>query len=100
MIAVLLLLATPAAAADDSGEVTDTGLTVTHGWLLYVGIPVALFAVIALLAALPRLIHRPRYRPGRPWPHDPLWFAGPEEPDAALAGARPLPGTGGASGDW
>lgn len=63
-------------------------------------ITVGLFVVISLLAALPRLLTRPRYRPGKPWPYDPLWFAGPENPDAALSGARALRGTGGASGDW
>ena len=54
-----------------------------------------------LHAALPSMLKRPRYRPGRPWKHDPLWFNGPDDPDAAVAKARPgASGRGGASAEW
>jgi hypothetical protein len=95
-----LLAAAPAFALDD-GEQPGKGL----GWgmvvLIYVGIPLGIFAVIALFAALPSALRRPRYRPGRPWEHDPLWINGPDDPDKALAGARPgATARGGASAEW
>lgn len=89
-----------AAAADDSGEFRDPSGGFADDLLLYLGIMVGVFVVIAFLVMLPRVIHRQRYRPGRPWPYDPLWFAGPDDPDVAIAGARSLPGTGGASAEW
>lgn len=98
---MLVLAAGTPAWADDSGAVT--GLSSGSNWevLLRLLVPtVVLSAVIALLAALPRLLRRPRYRPGKPWPHDPLWFAGAENPERALAGVRPTRRSGGASADW
>ncbi len=69
--------------------------------LLFVIVPLAIFGTIALLAALPSLLKRPRYRPGRPWDHDPLWFAGPDNPEQAISRARPgATGKGGASAEW
>lgn len=68
--------------------------------LLYVIVPLAIFATIGLLAALPGLLRRPRYRPGKPWDHDPLWFGGPDDPEAAIRSARPGPAKGGASAEW
>jgi len=69
--------------------------------LLFVVVPLSIFGTVALLAALPSLLARPRYRPGKGWDHDPLWFAGPNDPDDAIAAAEP--GTvskGGASAEW
>jgi hypothetical protein len=69
--------------------------------LLFVVLPLAVFLAIATLAALPSLLKRPRYRPGKPWEHDPLWFAGPDDPERAIA--RALAGVsakGGASAEW
>jgi hypothetical protein len=68
--------------------------------LLFVIVPLAIFGTVALLAALPSLLHRPRYRPGKPWDHDPLWFAGPDDPQEAIVRARPGTAKGGASGEW
>jgi hypothetical protein len=69
--------------------------------LLFVILPLAIFGTIALLAALPSLLHRPRYRPGRPWDHDPLWFGGPDDPENAIAAAQRTRATkGGASAEW
>lgn len=69
--------------------------------LLFVIVPLAIFGTIGLLAALPSLLRRPRYRPGKPWDHDPLWFAGPDDPDDALARVRPgRTAKGGASAEW
>ena len=102
LTALLIVSASSSVAwAGDSGEVT--GLSTGSNWniLLRLLIPtLILLAVISLLAALPRLLRRPRYRPGKPWPHDPLWFAGAENPERALAGVRPARRSGGASADW
>ena len=95
-----VVVAAPALARDDgevSGKPLGTGLTI----VIYVLIPLGIFLVLALLAALPSLLRRPRYRPGRPWNHDPMWFNGPDDPDQALAAARPgATARGGASAEW
>lgn len=100
MTAITLLLAVPALAAGDSGEFSDPGNNFLASEALYWAITFGFFVVLAALVAGPQLLRRPRYRPGRPWPHDPLWFAGPEDPEGALAAARPLRGLGGASAEW
>jgi len=74
-----------------------TGMTV----LLFVIVPLAIFGVIGFLSALPSMLKRPRYRPGRPWDHDPLWFGGPDDPEGSLAKARAgRTPKGGASAEW
>ena len=94
------VLAAPALALDDGevrGKSLGTGLTIA----IYLLIPLGVFALIAFFSALPSMLRRPRYRPGRPWKHDPLWFAGPDDPDAALQRARPgSTARGGASAEW
>ena len=96
-----LLTAAPALASLDDGEHPGKGLAWGMVVLVYVVIPLGIFAVIALFAVLPSALRRPRYRPGRPWQHDPLWFNGPDDPDKALAGARPgATARGGASAEW
>ena len=96
----VLLLAAPAWAVEDGevpGDSLGTGLVI----VVYVLIPLGLFGVIAFLAMLPSALRRPRYRPGRPWKHDPLWFSGPDDPDSALSSARPgATARGGASAEW
>ena len=96
----VLVLAAPALALDDGevrGKPLGTGLVI----VIYVLIPLGAFAVIAFFSALPSLLRRPRYRPGRPWRHDPLWFHGPDDPVSALSSARPgATARGGASAEW
>jgi hypothetical protein len=96
----VLGLAAPAFALDDGevpGKALGTGLVI----VIFVLVPLGIFAVIAFFSALPSMLRRPRYRPGRPWKHDPLWFGGPDDPDAAVASARPgATARGGASAEW
>ena len=97
----VVVTAGPALAFNDDGEVhgksLGTGLTIA----IYVLIPLGAFLVIAFFSALPSMLKRPRYRPGRPWKHDPLWFNGPDDPQNALIGARPgATARGGASAEW
>lgn len=100
--ATLWALGTGSAAwADDSGEVTGVSSGGNWSIVLRLLVPtVTALLVISLLAALPRLLRRPRYRPGKPWSHDPLWFAGAENPERALSRVRPERRSGGASADW
>jgi hypothetical protein len=44
--------------------------------LIFVGAPALIIAVISLAAVGPSELRKQpsRYRPGRPWPHEPAWF--------------------------
>ncbi|HET7531277.1 MAG TPA: hypothetical protein VFJ98_09990 [Mycobacteriales bacterium] len=100
-LAPVLLTATPALARLDDGEVKGSSLGAGLVILYYVVIPLAIFGVIAFFSLLPSMLRRPRYRPGRPWGYDPLWFAGPDDPERALSSARPgATARGGASAEW
>lgn len=96
----VLTFAVPAFARDDGevpGKPLGTGMTIVE----FVVIPIGAFLVIAFFAALPSMLRRPRYRPGKPWKHDALWFGGPDDADAAVARARPgATAKGGASAEW
>ncbi len=100
-LALFLLPAGPVLAISD-GEVPEPGLGLVETLLLFGGIPLGIFGLIALLIVASGLRHRPRYRPGRSWDCDPIWFAGPADPAAALVAARPGPEVtgGGASAEW
>ena len=43
-------------------------------YLLFVAIPAAIIAVLALLTLRPGKDRRPRYKPGQPWEHKPVWY--------------------------
>jgi hypothetical protein len=75
--------AIPAFAVDD-GEVPASKLSVQATLGIFVGIPVGIFAIIAFLVLLPSIVRGPRYRPGRPWTADPVWFGAPSEAPKAL----------------
>ncbi|MDP9433426.1 MAG: hypothetical protein M3P91_12165 [Actinomycetota bacterium] len=81
-----LLTAAPAMAIND-GEEPDRGINAMQTVLIYFAAPVALLLLIAAFAVLPGLTRRARYRPGGSWQHNPIWFAGPEHPEEALAAA-------------
>jgi len=100
-----LMTAAPAFASDPLGpsEGADPGKGLGPGLslLLYVGLPVVAFLAIAAVAWLPGALRNHRYRPAEGWSADPVWFAGPVDPDAAIAGAQVGDVTrGGASGSW
>ena len=87
-------------------------MTVWQTVLVFVVIPVAGLVVLAALTIGPSATRSPRYRVGRPWDYEPVWYvarpdvsapAGSAEGRAALAAAsRPeraqLSGGGPASG--
>lgn len=98
------MLAAPAlAVVPDDGDDPGAALTPLEGILVYVVVPLALFALIALLVLAPSIARGPRYRPGLGWFAAPVWFGGPGNPDAALARVRSGPVDaegGGASARW
>jgi hypothetical protein len=100
-VALSFVLASPALAgtADDGSE-PGGGMSAGATLLVFVGTPIALFLIIALLAAAPSLARGPRYRPGLGWWAAPVWFGGPEgDADAAVQAAQPTEG-GGTSARW
>lgn len=98
-----VLLAAPATAQMlDDGEQPGEGLSAITTILVFIGIPAALFLVIALLSLAPSMARGPRYRPGLGWWAAPIWFNGPEDTDRAVrtAAAHPTTDGGGASARW
>lgn len=104
------LLAAATALADTSNHVYDgedsgSGLTVLQTLGIYVGIPVALFLLIAFLVCLPGWVRGDRNRREVGWVEPPTAAAGSSAGSAkssaeqAVAAGRPG-GTGGASGSW
>lgn len=75
--------------------------------LVFVGAPLAIFLLLAALVFLPGGRRRPRYRPGQPWDHEPVWYephplatghhGAPHAELESGAAAGPL---GGARGTW
>ena len=105
LVAASATAASPAFAAnraDGSGSLS--GLQILG---VFVGIPVGLFVIIALLVSLPTIVGGPRYRPGVTWWASPVWFGGPEGLDSAtpeeIASALPEQAPtsgGGTSARW
>jgi hypothetical protein len=79
----------PAFASKESVN-PGSGISTWLAILLYVGVPLAVFFVIAAFVWGPDLARRPRYRPGsRAWGWAPVWIGGPEEPEATLTRTPP-----------
>jgi hypothetical protein len=79
--------------------------------LVFVGAPLAIFLLLAALIFLPGGRKRPRYRPGQPWEHPPVWYEphplgsgghGASTGHAAIEGGATRAGgpLGGARGTW
>lgn len=105
--ALLVLPATPAAAAAtllatrDDGDEPGPGLTVIQTLGIFVGIPVLMFVVIAVLVSAPSAARGPRYRPGLGWWAAPVWFNGPDDAERAVRqSAGSAHQGGGASARW
>ena len=89
-----LLLATPAFALHrDAGDDPGQGMSAVATILVYVGIPLAAFVVIALLVMAPGIARGNRYRPHQlSWWAAPVWFGGPQDVEGNAAD-RALTGT-------
>lgn len=90
----------PAGADVPAGWSDPAPVDPVEAVLVFVGIPLLLFAVITVLVLLPGLIKGERFTPGGHATED-QWFGGPSKGTAAL----PAPDTeeskaGGASGRW
>lgn len=103
----LLATAGPALAniKPDDGEVPGPALGIGLTLLLFVVVPIGAFLLISALAVLPSALSRPRYRPGKPWDHEPRWIGGPADALPAAPAPAGEPSTeptarGGASAEW
>ncbi|ACU76165.1 conserved hypothetical protein [Catenulispora acidiphila DSM 44928] len=94
LAAVPLLLASPAFALHrDAGDDPGQGMSAVATILVYIGIPAAVFCVIALLVLAPSIARGNRYRPHQlSWWASPVWFGGPREEHGG-SGERALTGT-------
>ncbi len=104
-IATVLLTAGPALARDPNGPAEGAdpgqGLSPAATLALFLLVPAAIMAVIAALVWLPGQMRGARYRPHMGWNAAPVWFAGPLDPAAAVAGAQTGDVVrGGGSGSW
>lgn len=101
-----LLTAVPAVAADyplgpAEGEDREPGLGTVVTLALYLGLPLLVAALVFLVTWLPGAVSANRYRPGKAWPAEPVWFAGPPDPVAAVQSAEVGDVVrGGARGTW
>jgi hypothetical protein len=86
-----------AAAETPSSWTENAPMPLTEVIGIYVGIPVGLFLLIAVLVMAPSLIRGSGYRPGLSWWSEPLWFG----PTPAEADAEPAAKSqGGAGASW
>nr|AHE14612.1 hypothetical protein asmbl_4 [uncultured bacterium] len=105
----LALASSGCSVQHDAGDHPGHQLSTAATLLIFIGIPILLFAVIAVLVALPSLLRGPKYRPGAQWAAEPVWYGGPgarasEEltavPATNLASTQPSEEVGGASARW
>lgn len=82
-------------------SVTVIAMTIAQTLAVFVGIPVLIYALIAVLVLVPHHAkRRARYRPGQSWDYAPHWWAG-DQPVAYSSGAITAGTTrGGARGTW
>ena len=75
------LAASPAFAAlhRDDGDDPGKGMSALKVVGTFIGIPVGLFLLIALLVSIPSMIKGPKYRPGKEWQATPEWYGAPGE---------------------
>jgi len=99
-IVPVLIFAGPALAKTkpDDGEGHGHSLGLAKTLLIFVVVPIAAFLLISALAVLPSALSKPRYRPGKPWEHEPLWIGGPTAPQAVAP--TDTSARGGASAEW
>ena len=67
-------------------------MNVAETLLVFAGAPLAVIAVLALLIYVPAgRNRRPRYKPGQPWEHAPIWYEPhPEETPVSGHGGETL----------
>lgn len=88
----------PAGAEVPEGWSFPEAVSPTHAVLVFVGIPLLLFALITLAVVLPGLVRGERFTPGGQATED-QWFGGPRQGTAELPPAEATD-AGGASARW
>jgi hypothetical protein len=68
-------------------------VNVAETLLVFVGAPLAVIVLLALLVYLPGGRGRPRYKSGQPWEHEPIWYE--PHPEHGPAGGHGSAGTPG-----
>lgn len=90
-----LLAASPAFAAlhRDDGDDPGEGISALKVVGIFIGGPIGLFLLIALVVSIPSMIRGPKYRPGKDWDATPEWYGAPAdgEEQAALQPGREHP---------
>ncbi len=96
----------PAQALDTYGSQTQSVHDPLLTWIILVGAPLAVIAVIALLVLAPTWTQSGRYNPGAGWFAEPMWVGQPDaEAPAALAASAAstdiaVADPGGVSASW
>jgi hypothetical protein len=87
-----------------------SAVNVAETILVFVGAPLAVFVLLALLIYVPGGRKRARYKAGQPWEHEPIWYE--PHPDGPAGGGHGAHGSasdsrpvaagplGGARGTW
>lgn len=84
-------------------------MSVTETILIFALIPIGGYLVLAALIFGPSAAQQPRYRPGRPWTYEPVWYLPGDtraitrdDATAAIEGGTPAQSAaaGGATGEW
>jgi len=73
-------------------------MSALQAFLLFVGLPLLVYGVVALFVYAPSLSRGPKYRPGLSWWAEPVWISGGDS--AAVASAEPIVEGGGCSARW
>ena len=63
-------------------------MTVWETVLVFAVLPLAGLALLALLVVAPGATRTPRYRVGRSWDHDPVWYVARPDSTAPAGGAE------------
>ena len=65
-------------------------MSIVETVLVFAGIPLGVFALVAAVVLGPGAVRAPRYRPGAPWDYEPVWYLPHPEHcrSGAPAGAR------------
>lgn len=89
---------------------TVSPVTLVETLLVFAGIPLVIYGVIALMTLRENFAKTPRYRPGQEWEHPPVWWtANPAGLHAGHTSAAPAhdddtalrrTAKGGARGSW
>jgi hypothetical protein len=73
-------------------------MSVPQALAVFIGLPVLLYAIVAVFVYAPAGARGPKYRPGLSWWAEPVWISGGDA--GAVATAEPIMETGGCSARW